>query len=145
MELIKKCELTWEFERVKYHRQYMIPSSTKHPSTEWAGLPIAIPSRPWTSTSSRRRSLFFAREVGISTNRQRKLPRSGSESPAMATVKTKVKTGPTQTSMQKTSARVFLYSLLLTLQYGVQPLISKRCIRYCWIASIYTWTSVFLL
>ncbi|KAH9670064.1 UDP-N-acetylglucosamine transporter ROCK1 [Citrus sinensis] len=107
----------------------MIPSSTKHPSTEWAGLPIAIPSRPWTSTSSRRRSLFFAREVGISTNRQRKLPRSGSESPAMATVKTKVKTGPTQTSMQKTSARVFLYSLLLTLQYGVQPLISKRCIR----------------
>ncbi|KDO36313.1 hypothetical protein CISIN_1g036182mg, partial [Citrus sinensis] len=47
----------------------------------------------------------------------------------MATVKTKVKTGPAQASMQKMSARVLFYSLLLTLQYGVQPLISKRCIR----------------
>ncbi|KAK9233637.1 hypothetical protein WN943_023888 [Citrus x changshan-huyou] len=107
----------------------MIPSSTKHPSTEWAGLPIAIPSRPWTSTSSRRRSLFFAREVEISTNRESKESPSGSESPAMATVKTKVKTGTAQESMQKMSARVLFYSLLLTLQYGVQPLISKRCIR----------------
>lgn len=34
--------------------------------------------------------------------------------------------------------RALLYSLLLTLQYGVQPLISKRCIRYCWITSICT-------
>ncbi|KAG5534227.1 hypothetical protein RHGRI_022379 [Rhododendron griersonianum] len=32
-------------------------------------------------------------------------------------------------SSQATSSRVWLYSSLLTIQYGVQPLISKRCIR----------------
>ncbi|KAJ0040296.1 UDP-N-acetylglucosamine transporter ROCK1-like [Pistacia vera] len=32
-------------------------------------------------------------------------------------------------SSQKMSSRVLLYSILLTLQYGAQPLISKRCTR----------------
>ncbi|GMN33770.1 hypothetical protein TIFTF001_004320 [Ficus carica] len=32
-------------------------------------------------------------------------------------------------SSDKMSARVFLYSVLLSLQYGAQPLISKRCIK----------------
>ncbi|EXB29445.1 CMP-sialic acid transporter 5 [Morus notabilis] len=37
--------------------------------------------------------------------------------------------GARKSSSYKMSGRVFAYSLLLTLQYGAQPLISKRCIR----------------
>lgn len=33
-------------------------------------------------------------------------------------------------SSEKMNSRVWLFSLLLTLQYGAQPLISKRCTRY---------------
>ncbi|PQM36018.1 CMP-sialic acid transporter 5 [Prunus yedoensis var. nudiflora] len=32
-------------------------------------------------------------------------------------------------SLDKMNSRIWLFSLLLTLQYGAQPLISKRCTR----------------
>ncbi|KAK1591783.1 hypothetical protein Q3G72_013613 [Acer saccharum] len=41
----------------------------------------------------------------------------------------KVKKGTTQPSSEKMSTTVLFYSILLTLQYGAQPLISKRFIR----------------
>ncbi|KAJ4715714.1 CMP-sialic acid transporter 5-like [Melia azedarach] len=47
----------------------------------------------------------------------------------MATATEKGKVRPTPANMQKMSTRVLLYSVLLTLQYGAQPLISKSCIR----------------
>ncbi|KAM3757540.1 hypothetical protein ACB098_02G196100 [Castanea mollissima] len=40
-----------------------------------------------------------------------------------------VKSKKSTASSDKTSARIWFYSLLLTLQYGAQPLISKRFIR----------------
>ncbi|KAF3942549.1 hypothetical protein CMV_030804 [Castanea mollissima] len=40
-----------------------------------------------------------------------------------------VKSKKSTPSSDKTSARIWFYSLLLTLQYGAQPLISKRFIR----------------
>ncbi|KAL5751544.1 hypothetical protein ACOSQ2_022051 [Xanthoceras sorbifolium] len=42
---------------------------------------------------------------------------------------TKAKKGPTQPSSEKMSKAVLLYSIVLALQYGAQPLISKRFIR----------------
>ena len=77
--------------------------------------------------------------INTNTNQKRKKKRKSSnrslslnrvanfQAPTMAT--NAVKSKKSTPSFDKTSARIWFYSLLLTLQYGAQPLISKRFIR----------------
>lgn len=51
-------------------------------------------------------------------------------SPLMAAKKSKGANSAKPSSENATSTKIWLYSLFLTLQYGAQPLISKRCTRF---------------